>query len=103
MKAFLRSSSFLLIFLILILALFNISNIISIETSFLSLKVNIGFLILLCAVGSSLATLMLAKSFRTPPGTNQKEKLNSEIQSDKVKQLEEKIKTLEEALRMRIK
>lgn len=86
---------------------FNITNSITLETPFISLKSNIGFLILFCAVLASLSTLLLI----FPQGwssTSEKNKikkqfentkLNYEIESEKVKQLELKIKTLEEALK----
>ena len=110
MKAFLRLSSLFLIVLILILALFNISNIISIETGFLSLKVNVGLLILFCAIASSFATLSLINS--SDKSTLDKnrlkklldsEKLNYEAESDRIKQLMAKIDTLEEALKKYIR
>lgn len=103
MKTILRFLALFLFLLICIIALVNISNTITIETSFLSLKVNIGFLILLSATASSLGTLFLSNSFNNKNKLKKQiksEKLSYQIESDKVKQLEAKINTLEEALKI---
>ena len=94
--------------IVLIFILLNISNSILIETSFLSLKVNVGFLILFCSVLSSMSVLLFMISTGSKADIRFKNqtdraKLNYEIESDKVKQLEAKIKTLEEALRIATK
>ena len=84
----------------------NISNTITLETKFISLKANVGFLILSCSILSSLATLLLMpkglflnSDINKLKKQHEKSKLNHEIESDKVKQLEAKVNTLEEALR----
>lgn len=103
MKTILRLLALFLFLLICIIALLNISNTITIETSFLSLKVNIGFLILLSATASSLGTLLLSSSFNNKNRLKKQiesEKLSHQIESDKVKQLEAKINTLEEAIKI---
>lgn len=105
MKTILRSFSVIVFLLILIIVLFNISNSITIETPFLSLKSNVGFLILLCVILSSLGTTLLRMSFFRSDKSKQKKqfediKLSYDVESDKVKQLEAKIKSLEEALKM---
>lgn len=106
MKTITRFSSFLLLLLIAIIVILNISNTISLETSFFSLKVNLGFLILFCAIAGSFATILLTSSFSKTREEKDKlkkqihkEKLNYETESEKVKQLEAKINTLEEALK----
>lgn len=105
MKATFKFLSLLLLLIVLCSGLINISNSISIETSFLSLRVNIGFLIFFCSVLSALSLLLLLMSLNTKGKQNLKKqaenaRLNYEIESDKVKQLEAKIKTLEEALKL---
>lgn len=109
MKSVLRFLSLLLILVVVFFVLINISNTIALETSFFSVRSNVGFLILLCAVLGSIATLLFALSFSS--GTKQKqlkkqlekEKLDLEVEFERVKQLEAKIKTLEEALRIATK
>ena len=99
--------SFVIIVLILLVFFVNISNTITLETSFISLKANVGFLILSCSILSSLATLLflISKGWFLNSDINklkrqhEKSKLNHELESDKVKQLEAKINTLEEALK----
>ena len=111
MKAFLRFLSLFLFVALLLFVLVNTSNSISIETSFFSLHVNVGFLILFCSTLASLSTLLFLMAFNLSGGKNEKLlkrqaediKLSHEIESDKVKQLEAKIKTLEEALRIATK
>ena len=105
MKAFFR---FLSVFLFLIVACFvllNTSNTIAIETDFFSLRTNVGFLVLLCAALSSIASILLVMTFSSSAKTKnlkkqaEEAKLNYEVESDKVKQLEAKITTLEQALK----
>ena len=107
MRAFFRFVAFFLLAIVAGIVLFNISNSIAIETSFFSLRTNVGFLILFCSILGSLITLLLLFSFGVSLKSSDSKfkkqienaKLTSEIESDKVKQLEAKIKTLEEALR----
>ena len=57
-----RNSFFIALILSVIIALIvipNTSNVISLETSFLSLRINVGFLILLSAILGSLVTIFL--------------------------------------------
>lgn len=111
MRNLFNSISVLLSLLIAIIVLLNISNTIILETSFISLKANVGFLILFCSILGSLVTMSLGISLNWNSRTNEnkvkkqieKSKLNYEIESDRVKQLEAKINTLEEALRVAIK
>lgn len=108
MKTILRFFSFTLTLLILVTVLFNITNTITLESNFFSFKVNVGFLIFLSAIASSLATLLFSLSFGKQNKSKLKkqienEKLNYELESEKVKQLEAKIKTLEEALKIATK
>lgn len=100
-----------MVLLIAVIVLLNISNTITLENKFISLKANVGFLILFCSLLGSISTIFLTISFGWF-GVSDKErfkkqansaKLNYEIESDKVKQLEAKVKTLEEALRMATK
>ena len=108
MKTFLKFVSFSILLFILLIAVSNISNTMTIETNFLNLKVNVGFLILMCSVLSSLATILFNISFNNNAKQDrnklkkqvENEKLNYEVESDKLKQLEAKINTLEEALKM---
>jgi len=105
MKIILRFFAFSLFLLICIIVLANISNTITLETSFLSLKVNVGFLILLCVIAGSLGTLLFSTTVSNKDKLKKQiaidnEKLNREIESDKVKQLQAKINTLEEALKI---
>ena len=107
MKAVFRFLSLVFFLLIVLIVLFNIPNKVSIETNFLSLKTNVGFLTFICAVFSNIGTVFLGISFgwfSKPDRSLKKQventKLNYEIESDKVKQLEAKIKTLEEALKI---
>lgn len=108
MKTILRFFSFTLTLLILVTVLFNITNTITLESNFFSFKANVGFLIFLSAIASSLATLLFSLSFGKQNKSKLKkqienEKLNYELESEKVKQLEAKIKTLEEALKIATK
>ncbi len=106
MKTITKVFSFLLLILITLIAFLNIANTITLETGIINFKVNVGILILLCSISSSLATLYFFKL----PGSNVKlkkqteyEKLSNEIETEKVKQLEAKIQTLEEALKISAK
>ncbi len=104
MKIIFRFVSTTIFLAIGLFVLLNISNTIALETSFLSLRANVGFFILLCAVLSSIATLLLLMSMNKSFGINAKKqledtKLGHEIESSKVSQLEAKIKTLEEAIK----
>ena len=100
---------FALVFLLLIgiAVAFNITNSIALEAPFISLKSNVGFLILSCAILASLSTLLFSISQDWSISSEKNKlkkkfentKLNYEIESEKVKQLESKIKTLEEALK----
>lgn len=110
MKTVFRFLAIVLFLIIVLIVLFNIPNKISIETSFLSLKTNVGFLIFLCAIFSNIATVFLGLSLKGFSGTDKRllkqvehTKLNYEVESEKVKQLEAKITTLEEALKMATK
>lgn len=108
MKIILRFFAFSLFLLICIIVLANISNTITLETSFLSLKVNVGFLILLCVIAGSLGTLLFSTTVSNKDKLKKQiaienEKLSREIESDKVKQLQAKINTLEEALKIATK
>ena len=106
MKTIYRFAAFLLFIFIAFAVLLNISNSIAIETAFFSIKVNVGFLILLCSLFGSISTLFFLFSFDNSLKNNQlkkqleNHKINYEVESDKVRQLESKIKTLEEALRI---
>ncbi len=105
MKIILRLFAFSLFLLICIIVLANISNTITLETSFLSFQVNVGFLILMCVIAGSLGTLLFSTTVSNKDKLKKQiavdnEKLNCEIQSDKVKQLQAKINTLEEALKI---
>ena len=108
MKIFFKFIAFLLFIAIALVFLVNISNSISLEAPFFSMKANVGFLILSCALLSSIATIFFILSaglfIKSDEGKFKKQientKLNYEIESDKVKQLEAKIETLEEALKM---
>lgn len=104
MKSIFGIISFSLFILIGLFVLLNISNSIAVETSFLSLRANVGFLILFCVILSILATLLFLMSIGSRSTTNIKKqaedaKLRHEIESAKVIQLEAKVKTLEEALK----
>ena len=104
MKAIFKFSSIIIFLIIGLFVLLNISNTIALETSFLSLKANVGFLILFCVVLSILATILFLISIGSKPATNTKKqvedaKLKHEIESLKITQLEAKINTLEEALK----
>ena len=111
MKLVFRFISVMIFLAIGLFVLLNISNTIALETSFLSLRANVGFFILFCAILSSLATLLLLISMNSTPKlikNNFKKQLESakldhEIESSKVSQLEAKIKTLEEALKIATK
>ncbi|GEM_PF-3072572 len=110
MKTVFRFLAIVLFLIIALIVLSNISNKISIETSFLSLKTNVGFLIFLCVILSNVGTVFLGLSFKWFSVTNknlkkqvENTKLNYEVESEKVKQLEAKIKTLEEALKIATK
>ncbi len=107
MRVVFRFISIVLFLAIVLIVLFNIPNKLSIETSFFSLKTNVGFLILLCALLSNMGTVFLGLSLGWYSRTDKRlkrqveeTKLGYEVESDKVKQLEAKIKTLEEALKM---
>ena len=103
MKTIFRFISITIFLTIGLFVLFNISNTIALETSFLSFRANVGFLILLCSVLSGLATLLFLMSINKTKTNFKKQfediKLDHEIESGKVVQLEAKIRTLEEALR----
>ena len=111
MKAVFRFFSLFFSLLIILIVLLNISNTIAIETSFLTLKANVGFLNLSCTLLGSLITVLLLLSFGITVKSSESKlkkkfenaKLHHEIESDKMKQLEAKIKTLEEALRVATK
>lgn len=105
MKTILKSFSLGLIVCVGIIILFNISNTLTIENGFISLKVNVGILILFCVLAASLATLLLINAFSKANSKKklENEKLNIEIESEKIKQLQAKIQTLEEALKMSTK
>ena len=111
MKIFYRCIAFVLVFLIFLIVLFNISNTIILETSFISLRANVGLLIFFCATVGSLSTVFLLMSLdsfsRDDKDKFKKQietiKLNYEIEFEKVRQLEAKIKTLEEALKLAMK
>ena len=98
---------YLLIFWITYL---NISNVISLESGPINIRVSVGGLIFLAAIMGSFATVFtgiaqgLFVNKRENKLSKQVEnvKLKHEIESDKVKQLEAKIKTLEEALKAAI-
>lgn len=111
MKNIFRFISLLLFLIIVFFIVFNISNTITLETPFLSLKANVGFLIFFCVTISSLATLLLLISWERQSKYD-KSKINEqmentnltyEIEAQRVKQLEAKIDSLEEALRKIIK
>ncbi len=102
----------IVIFLIIGLFVFlNISNTITFETAFLSLKASVGFFILFCVILSSIATLLFLISMNSTLKLSKNDfkrqlensKLNHELESSKISQLEEKIKTLEEALKIATK
>ena len=111
MKTVCRFISFVLILLVAVIVIFNVSNTITLETSFLSLKANVGFLIFFCAVIGGLSTILFLMSLNKSDKVENSKfkrqfentKLNYEIESEKVKQLEAKIKTLEEALKIATK
>lgn len=106
MRTVYRFIGFLLFIVVSIIVLLNISNSIAIETIFFSIKVNVGFLILLCTILGSISTMLFLFSFNNSSKNKElkkqleNQKINCEVESDKVKQLESKIKTLEEALRI---
>lgn len=64
MKTLLRFISLLLSLLIAVIVLLNITNTITLENSFLSLRANVGFLILFCTILGSLVTIFLSISSR---------------------------------------
>lgn len=109
MKTILKSFSFAIMFFIGLTILLNLSNTIAIESSFISLRVNVGFLILFCSALSIVASMLFSMSSSLGQKINniqikkqiETAKLTSEIESEKVKQLEAKIKTLEKALEMK--
>ena len=111
MKILFKILSVSVFFLIGLFVFLNSSNTIAIEASFLSTRVNVGFLIFLCVVLSSLATLLFLMSMDLNLKSNsinvkkqiENAKLSHEIESAKVNQLEAKIKTLEEALKIATK
>lgn len=102
-------TAFLLCLMVGIFVLLNISNIITLENNFFQLRVNVGFLILFAALAGSIIMLLLglglgsSKKSKELKRKIEDEKLNKEIESDKIKQLEAKVKTLEEALNMATK
>ena len=110
MKILFKILSVFVFSLIGLFVFLNSSSTIAIEASFLSTRVNVGFLILLCVILSSLATLLFLMSMDLNLKSNnmnikkqiENVKLNHEIESAKVNQLEAKIKTLEEALKRAI-
>lgn len=109
MKTILRFIAVVLFVSVIFLVLINISNSIALESNFFSVRANIGFLIFLCSVISSIGTILFLISIGVSLGNQSKlkkqiesTKLNYEVESDKVKQLEGKIKTLEEALKKAI-
>src|SRR3989338_2597554 len=103
MKLIFRFISITVFLTIGLFVLLNISNTIALESSFLSIRTNVGLLILLCAILSSLATLLLFLSVGSTRNSIKKQienaKLEHEIESAKVSQLEAKIRTLEEAIK----
>ncbi len=103
MKIIFRFISITMVLVIGLFVLLNISNTIALETSFLSLRTNVGFFILFCAILSSLATVLFLISLKSSKSNFKKQledsKLDHEIESSKVSQLEAKIRTLEEALK----
>ena len=111
MKLNLKLVSIVIFLIIGIFVFLNISNTITFETVFLSLKASVGFFILFCVILSSIATLLFLISMnptlRLPKNNLKKQlensKLNHELESSKISQLEEKIKTLEEALKIATK
>lgn len=96
--------AFLLGAIVIVLTLLNINNYISIEVVSESIRVNVGFVILAAAVLSSLSTIFYVQSQGWSPmakslkGQVESAKLKHEVETDKVKQLEDKVKTLEKAL-----
>ena len=107
MKIIFRFISITIFLVIGFFVFLNTSNTIVLEVSSLSLRTNVGFFVLLCVVLSSIATLLFLMSMNhtlkltNPNFKKQLEtaKLNHELESSKVSQLEAKIKTLEEALK----
>ena len=88
--------------LIALIILFNTGNTITLEIGSLSLKANVGLLIFSCVLLSIFATILFRPSaFDKNKLKKQIEntKLNHEIESDKVKQLQAKIDTLEAAIK----
>ena len=106
MKIISRLFAFLLFIFICFFVVINISNNITLETNFLSLQINVGCLILFCVIAGSLGTLLLSSSFNNSNKLKRQidnEKLNCELESEKVKQLQAKINTLEAALKIATK
>ena len=111
MRAISLLISLILTLAILAFVLLNVSNVITMENAFIQLKVNVGFLILFIALSGGIITICLGVAFGISSKSKTKElkkkvedqKLKGEIESDRVKQLEAKIKTLEEALDMATK
>lgn len=111
MRAFLFLIGLMLCLLIFGVAAFNISNTVAIKSNFLNIEVNAGFLVFISGILGSIATLFFLASFVSFSNLGREKlkkqiddaKLNYEIGSDKVKQLEAKIQTLEEALKIATK
>ena len=102
MKIFPRLISILLFISIVVIAYPNISNTINPEISLLNIRVSVGLLILFCSAISSLATMLFLGSSQEKNRSTtitQNTKLDLEIEMNKVKQLENKLKTLEELLK----
>ncbi|MBI2995103.1 MAG: hypothetical protein HYY52_00120 [Candidatus Melainabacteria bacterium] len=64
MKKFFRLSTLVLILLVALMIFLNSSNNIMLESSFLSLRVNVGFLIFFSAILGSIITLLFGISRR---------------------------------------
>lgn len=102
MKVFPKLISILLFAFIIVIAYTNISNTINPEISLLNIRVSVGLLILFCSLLSSIATILFLNSRQATNKSitsTQNTKLDLEIEMGKVKQLENKLKTLEEALK----
>lgn len=100
--------SFLFLAMVAVFIFVNISNLITFEIGSLQLKANVGFVMFFSVVVGSLITVLLGLSlgWSKKPSTpflkrqTENEKLKTEIESDKVKQLQAKIETLEAALKV---
>lgn len=110
MKTVLKIISLTSLILIAAIVLLNTLNTIAMESNFFSIRVNVGFLGLLCALLGGILVLSLSLLFSNSGKGKKKlekqfenEKLNRELETEKVKQLEAKIRTLEEALKLATK